>query len=636
MSRPLQVLLVEDNPADADLVVLELQRAGFSPQWLRVESEAGFAAYLRADLDIVLSDYSLPDFSGMRALEMLRESGLDVPFIIISGTIGEDMAVAAMKLGAADYLLKDRLARLGPAVELAMEQASLRRERAKAESALILFRTLVDQSNDTIEVIDPETGRFLDVNQDGPDELGITRSEYLLLRMIDLDPSLDEADWPAFVEKIRTTGSLEVEGCRMRMDGSKFPIEFGAKWVPLDRGYIVAVVRNITERKKHEQQMLRAQRMESLGALAGGIAHDLNNVLSPIMMSLAVLKLRFPDAASQQTISLIGASARHGADMVQQILSFARGVEGRRVPIQIGPLIREIGKITAETFPRNISIKSVVPPELWRVSGDPTQLHQVLLNLCINARDAMPGGGSLTLAAEDLTLDPPAGSHASGAPPGNYVLIRVEDNGTGMVPGIIGEIFEPFFTTKEAGRGTGRGLSTSLAVVKSHGGFIHVDSHPGSGTLFQILIPALTDSPSPDVEMKTPEPTRGNGELILVVDDEASLREMTRQTLEAFGYRVIVACDGIEAISACATHGAEITAALVDLNMPVMDGAATIQVLHKMNPALRVITVSGSAADDGIPGVHRFLSKPYTAESLLLSLKDVILSKTDPETGTRP
>jgi len=252
------VLIVEDRLTDAELILRELRRAGFIPDWQRVDTEADFAASLHPDLEVILSDYSMPAFSGLRALEMLQEHGLDIPFIIVSGTIGEDTAVAAMKQGATDYLLKDRLTRLGPAVEQALEQGRLRRERQRSGEALRLFRALVDHSVDIFEVIDPETARFLDVNEKGPAELGLSRAEYLSLRVFDIDPTIAESDWPQIVAELRTAGSLSGEGRHRRKDGTTFPVEFNAKWVPIDGAYIVAAVRDITARKQTEAALIRA------------------------------------------------------------------------------------------------------------------------------------------------------------------------------------------------------------------------------------------------------------------------------------------------------------------------------------------------------------------------------------------
>ena len=415
-------------------------------------------------------------------------------------------------------------------------------------------------------------------------------------------------------------------------DGSRVPVLTGAAVFEESPGEGVGFVIDLTERKKNEQQALRAQRIESIGTLAGGIAHDLNNSLAPIMMSIAMLEIRFPDPTSQDLLANISSSAQRAADMVRQVLSFARGVGGRRMELQVKHLIRDTEKIANDTFLKNIQVGADVARELWTVVGDPTQLHQVLLNLCVNARDAMPDGGALTLSAQNLTLD----AHYAGldpeARPGPYVLVQVEDTGTGMPPDIVGKIFDPFFTTKEVGQGTGLGLSTSLAIIKSHGGFIRVYSQVGKGTRFEVYLPAQTE-PSVGAEAEAAsEKPRGLGELILVVDDEAAVRQITQQTLEAFGYRVVVAADGAEAIATYAARFTEIAVVLTDMTMPVIDGVATIRVLQKINPVVRIVGASGMstnghAAQAARLGVKHFLSKPFTAEALLKALRQVLSSE---------
>jgi PAS domain S-box-containing protein len=415
----------------------------------------------------------------------------------------------------------------------------------------------------------------------------------------------------------------------IRKDGSRVPVLVGAAVFEDSPEEGVCFVLDLTERKKLEQQALRSQRMESIGTLAGGIAHDLNNSLGPIITALDLLQMKFPDPDSQELFAILSSSAQRGADMVRQVLSFARGVEGRRMEVQIRHLVQDIEKIANDTFLKHIQVRTIIPNDLWTVLGDPTQLHQVLLNLCVNARDAMPNGGTLTISAENLTLD----AHYAGlnleAKPGPYVFLQVKDSGTGVPPEAMEKIFDPFFTTKEVGKGTGLGLSTSLGIVKSHGGFIQVDSELEKGTKFRIYLPAQTEASPATVAERAAEMPRGRGELILVVDDEASVRQITQQTLEAFGYRVVVASDGPDAVAVFARQGAEIAAVLTDMTMPVMDGLATIQVLRKMNPKVPIIAASGLSASDHVAkvaglGVKHFLPKPYTAEILLKTLKEVL------------
>ncbi|MEP6671308.1 MAG: PAS domain S-box protein [Chthoniobacter sp.] len=392
---------------------------------------------------------------------------------------------------------------------------------------------------------------------------------------------------------------------------------------------ILCINTDITEKKKLESQFLRAQRMESIGTLAGGIAHDLNNVLSPIVMAVDLLKMKTTDPASLDVLDTVETSARRGADMVQQVLSFARGVEGQRLIVQPKHLLKEIRKIVADAFPKNIELKVAQKTDLWNVLGDPTQLHQVLLNLCVNARDAMLDGGRITITAENLPVDEQYASMHHDAHAGPHVVLQVQDNGSGMPASLLEKIFDPFFTTKELGKGTGLGLSTSLAIVKSHGGFIQVSSELGRGSTFKIHLPAHQDALEAPADVSHGDLPRGQGELIMVVDDEASIRTVTQQTLEAFGYRVVLAADGVDAVAVYAQQQADIAAVITDMMMPIMDGPATIQVLVKINPLVKIIAASGLSSQGQIakgnwPGVKDFLPKPYTTEVMLHTLAQVL------------
>jgi len=501
-------------------------------------------------------------------------------------------------------------------------------ERKRSEER---FRRLVESNAQGVFFYQPggrvveANDAFLRIINSNRDELEKGRINWIALT----PPEYDDLDRQAARELAARGACAPYEKEFQRRDGTRVPVLLGAATLDNNPEEGVSFVLDITERKRLEQQFLRSQRMESVGTLAGGIAHDLNNVLGPIIMSLDLLKMKFTDEESQELLTVISSSAQRGADMVRQVLSFARGVEGRRMELQIRHLIRDIEKVATETFLKHILIRTIVAQDLWVVAGDPTQLHQVLLNLCVNARDAMPEGGTLTISAENLQIDEQfAGLHPE-ATPGSYVVVSVEDSGVGIPADTLDKIFDPFFTTKEVGRGTGLGLSTTLAIVKSHGGFIRVYSEPGTGTTFKVYLQALPEASAEAVAERAAEMPRGNGELILVVDDEAPVRQITQQSLQAFGYRVIVATDGSEAIATYATRGSEIAVVLTDMMMPVMDGPSTIRVLCKMNPAVRIIGASGLAANAQVAqvtqlGVKHFLPKPYTTEVLLKVLHEIL------------
>jgi CheY-like chemotaxis protein len=314
--------------------------------------------------------------------------------------------------------------------------------------------------------------------------------------------------------------------------------------------------------------------------------------------------------------------------MVNQVLSFARGMEGRRVAVQVSYLVADLVKIVKDTFPKNIAVDVQLVSDLWVLEADPTQLHQVLLNLCVNARDAMPDGGTITIRAENMVVDDHYAAMNIEARVGPHVRIQVEDTGIGIPADIVERIFDPFFTTKDIGKGTGLGLSTTLAIVKSHGGFIRVDSDTGRGATFRVYLPAtsgLTPSATP-IDQPLP---RGDGQTILVVDDEASIRQITQQTLETFGYRVLTAANGADGIALFAQQSSDIALVLIDMMMPIMDGPSTIRALLQIAPSARIIGVSGITVNGKVPqvsgtDVRAFLPKPYTAETLVKAVARVL------------
>jgi PAS domain S-box-containing protein len=394
--------------------------------------------------------------------------------------------------------------------------------------------------------------------------------------------------------------------------------------------FILTVNTDITEKKQLEAQFLRAQRMESIGTLASGIAHDLNNALAPILMSVQILEHKLQDEQSQRILKTLETNTKRSADLVKQVLSFARGVEGKRTTLQVRHIIKEIEQIVKQTFSRSIEICTDIPMlDLWTISGDATQLHQVLMNLCVNARDAMPNGGTLELCARNLWVDEHYARMNLDAKVGPYIVITVSDTGMGIPREIIDRIFEPFFTTKEIGQGTGLGLSTVIGIIKSHGGFVQVLSEVGQGTQFKIYLPVTQATITDDIKKSRHELPRGQGELILVVDDEDSIRELTKISLETYNYKVLSATDGVEALVLYAEHKQDINAVLVDMMMPAMDGITTIRALQKINPQVKIIAVSGLASNYQITeiggnNVKTFLPKPYTSEELLKNLQVVL------------
>jgi len=421
-------------------------------------------------------------------------------------------------------------------------------------------------------------------------------------------------------------GVFDVEYRIVRPDGTVRWVRDKAFPVQNEEGRIVRVVgvaEDVTERKMLEAQFLRAQRMEAIGTLAGGIAHDLNNILSPMLMAAGMLKESSSDPRSREMLSMVETSARRGADIIRQLLTFSRGASGERAPIELQRLVKEMCTIVRETFPREITLEANVARDAWPVVADVTQLHQVLVNLTVNARDAMPRGGRLGLAVANVTLNEDDRALQAKAKPGNYVRVSVKDTGTGIPPEIVDRIFDPFFTTKEVEKGTGLGLSTVLGIVRGHGGFVTVDSTVGVGSAFHVYLPAACTATA-EMRAPTPRPVPvGGGEVVLVVDDEESIRVATRRVLEGHNYRVITASNGKEAVSRFLQEREHVRLVLTDVMMPTMGGGSLARALRLIEPKLKVIAMSGlESAGTELEGLGvTMLQKPCEPSKLLEAVR---------------
>jgi PAS domain S-box-containing protein len=894
MSQPLKILILEDNLDDAELALATLRRAGFEPEWERVDTEAAYLEKLNGGLDVVLSDYQMPEgFNGLRALELLKRSGLEVPFILVSGTIGEDTAVSAMKMGATDYFLKDRLARLGAAVTHALAESRLRREREQSAEALrianaqlgqlleqspaVLYilklsgdivvphlvsenishllgfsvaesmnpdwwsdqlhpedreravnsvaeticagtslteyrirhndghylwvddarRLIRNAAGEPVEVIGVLTDvterrraeevvreasllvsrnrnrkvlielaifciltatiisialwthRFEGVSRwvlkrpfEDLDELILTpiiiaaglaifafrrwreaetaltnhqqvRAAMELLheeldrqvkqrtlelkkanqtlvaegkiyqeseeRFRQLAENIHEVFWitdsgkkhisyvsPAYEgiwgrtcaslyeapdtwlgsirpedrERVRqavltkqTQGAYDEEYRILRPDGTERWIRDRAFPVRGANGSVircVGVAEDITESKRLQEQFYRGQRMEAIGTLAGGIAHDLNNILAPILMAPALLREYARSDQERRLLDLIEQSAQRGSHVVRQLLTFSRGSGGERMSVELFPLLNEMIAIMRETFPREIVIKESASRNLQSVVGDPTQLLQVIMNLCVNARDAMPEGGVLAVEARNVDLSAAELLTHSPAKPGPYVALSVTDSGEGIAPANLERIFDPFFTTKAPTKGTGLGLSTVLGIIRSHHGFVSVTSSLGRGTKFSIYLPAAPKAVGVAEQLPADAPPRGQGELILVVDDEEPICTATRLLLENHGYRVVTANEGAAALASFVENRGDVRLVLTDLMMPIMGGVTLIRALHLLDPDVKVLATSGltdkenhlKIEDLGIDGI---IEKPCDPNELLRTIREHLL-----------
>jgi PAS domain S-box-containing protein len=503
-------------------------------------------------------------------------------------------------------------------------------ERKQAEERLREQARLLDLAQDAIMVRDMED-RVEFWNQGAEKLYGWTAAEVDCKKACDFlykdEPGAAAAARAAVIKDGKWAGEC-THNCQ---DGGTVTVR--SRWTlvrdELEAPKSVLIINtDVTEQKKLETHLMRAQRLESIGTLASGVAHDLNNILTPILICAEILRENPTEEDATSSIALIEESAKRGANVVKQVLTFARGIEGERVVIKPSHLIQEIIDIAQKTFPKSIEISSRYPEDLWSVEVDPTQLHQVLLNLSVNARDAMPQGGSLIIAAENFNVDQHYASTAPGAKEGPYVLLRVSDTGSGMSRAVIDKIFDPFFTTKKAGKGTGLGLSTAFGIVKSHGGFISVSSEIGRGTSFKIFLPAQLKE-LPRESRMTPEALKGHGELVLLVDDEANILRVTKLALENKNYHVVSASDGREALKIFSEQGDSIKAVLTDMGLPHMDGVALIRAIKKMKPEMVFIASTGQDEENRVSelqalGVSNFLGKPYDTQTLLTKVRDTL------------
>ena len=639
MKATVRILHLEDNPADGELVRATLDQENLPCEIRRVVTREAFITEIESgDYALILADYNLPAFDGLTALTLARARRPEIPFLFVSGFIGEEVALESLKNGATDYVFKHNLARLTPAIRRALEAASVRLEREAAEAALqereATLRSFFDAAPFLMGLLEWRDGEVIHCSGNAATAtfFSVTAEETRerSLRDLELPPAILSKAHAQFERCQREERAVEVEySFEWRRQARHFSITLSPvarnDGLPARCCYIAE---DITEKKQLERQYLRAQRLESVGTLASGLAHDLNNVLAPIVMALRLFRAKLPDPEDQELLTNLESSARRGADIIRQVLTFARGVEGERQPVALSVLIGELEKIIRETFARSLQLEIRIPDDLRPILGDSTQLYQVLMNLCVNARDAMPGGGLLRIEARNLQLNADATRSHAGAQPGDYVRISVADTGTGIAPEVIDKIFDPFYTTKDIGHGTGLGLPTTLTIVKSHGGWITVESEPGRGSEFQIYLPASRAGGVTASKSAISEQPAGRGELVLVIDDDTTIRQVARTTLIKAGYQVLIARDGSEALALFHTQGQPIALVLTDMMMPKMDGPALIAALHKLGSHVPIITMSGLVEPGpSLPhpaGASAFLEKPFTAESLLDAVRTTL------------
>ena len=762
MPTPLRVLVLEDRPADAELMVHELRRAGFDPDWRRVETEPDYLAHLDPALDVILADYRLPGFTALTALRHLQDRGLDIPFIIITGTLGDEEAVECVKQGAADYLLKDRMARLGTAVARALEEKQRLAEHKREEAALLKLSRAVEQAADhifitnrdgVIEYVNPafenhtgyakaemlgQTPRILKSGKHEPrfyerlwqrvlagqvfrgvfinrkkngdlyyEEKTITplkdaqgsithfvstgcditerqRAEEALLAsearfagILDIAEdaiiSVDETQhiklFNKGAEKIFGYAGQEVLGQPLdvllplrfvethrqnilgfavstdaarrmgerkeifgrRKDGTEFPAEASISKLKLENTTIFTVMlRDITERKSLEQQLRQSQKIEAIGRLTGGIAHDFNNLLTVINGYSEMLLQTLPAGDLQRdNVVQIREAGERAASLTRQLLAFSRRQILAPVVLDLNATVTNMDKMLRRVIGEDIDLMPALKPGLGHVKADPGQIEQVILNLAVNARDAMPKGGKLTIETADVELDEDYARQHVGARTGPHVMLAVSDTGVGMDAETQAHIFEPFFTTKEQGKGTGLGLATVYGIVKQSGGSIWAYSEVGRGATFKIFLPRVNEATESRGPCEEVAQTLRGAETILLVEDDTGVRALARAILQGNGYTVLEASNGAAAIQVFTAHKGTVHLIISDVIMPLLSGREMAASLVAANPDVKVLFISGYTDDAvvrhgvlerGIP----FLQKPFTPNSLLRKVREAL------------
>ena len=637
--QKLHVLILEDRVADTELMVHQLQKAGFDLAWERVETERAYVDRLNSELDVILADYTLPQFDALHALHILQEKGLDVPFIVVTGSVSEEVAVECMKQGAADYLLKDRLTRLGPAVKQALAAKRIRDERKRTSDALReseeRYRNVVERANDGIILLRDfriiyANPRFAEMMGEPADQIVGTRfSRYV-------DPGEMRKVTQQYVGRMNGDPVPSIyETILRRKDGKRIYVEFNAGLIthqgtPTD----LLLVRDVTERKHLEEQIQQQERMAAIGRLAGGIAHDFNNFLTSIMLYAQLLAGRadLPNDARAQAETILG-EAQGATRLVQQILDFSRRAPIEKERIDLRLFIKEVSDILERTLPENNHLRLDVGQEPYTVNADPTRIQQVVMNLAVNARDAMPEGGDLHIVLSRLELGPDDSPPLKGMPPGNWVSLTVEDTGTGIPPDVLPHIFEPFYTTKEPGKGTGLGLAQVYGIVKQHNAHIDVDTEMGRGTKVTVLFPAADEEHEETREVEEELPT-GQGETILLVEDEKRVREAISEILSSLNYTVLAAADGEEAL-ALSTPDRDIDLIITDLIMPEMGGERLIQELNARSP-VKALAVTGYVMQEDLDTLQRegivdLIQKPFEIQDLAEKVYNALHQKQNSE-----
>ena len=645
---PLQVLLIEDSPVDSELILRALRSGGYTPVSVRVETEKDYVASLdNPAIDLVLADYNLPQFDAMRALALYQERQIDIPFIVVSGTIGDERSVEILKAGAHNYVLKDKLDRLVPVIERELRDAETRRERKHALEALAQSRdfylTLFEGFPAMIwrAGVDGQCDYF---NATWLAFRGRALSDELSDQWIDgMHPEDRERRQAAYWQAFAACQPFDLDYRLRRSDGDyRWIQDAGRPFKGLDgafAGYIGCCT-DVTDRRNAEEQLRHAMRMESIGRLAGGVAHDVNNILTGIGGLAQLLRQgKVVDAAQTEDLDEICSLVDRGAGLTRQLLTFSRRQPLQTAVLDMGALLQETCRLLQRLIGEHITLVCDRGGDDLLVEADKGQIEQVLMNLAINAHDAMPGGGTLTIAAKGVELDRAFADAHPGASPGAQVRLTVTDSGCGMSAETQRHIFEPFFTTKDVGKGTGLGLSTVYGIVKQHGGSIWVSSAPNQGTTFTIYLPRVVGDAQEDADgMVDSAASPGQG-TVLLVEDEKTVRVLAQRILERRGHTVLAAATPEEARALFARHGDGVDVLLTDVIMPGTSGPDLADELSRDNPSLGVVFMSGYIKEmfDRLTPLHvTFVAKPFMPGALLAAVDAVRRKCSGGETTDEP
>lgn len=635
MANSIKALFVDDSQDDVLLLARMLTKGGCDLSWERVETQAEMrAALLSADWNIVICDFKMPDFDGLAAIALLKELSPSTPIILVSGTIGEETAVECMKAGACDYLMKNNLIRLVPAVERELREAQIRKERTIMERELReserQYRQLVDQSNDAILLTKPD-GAILDANPAACRIFGRSVDDIRSIgrnALVDLtDPRLHEA-----LEKRSRAGSGVAEFTMVRATGEKFPAEVSSSVFTDGDGETKTsmIIRDITQRRLMEERLLQSQKMEAIGQLASGVAHDFNNMLGVILgyVEMAIDMVE-PSGELHASLLEIRKAAERSSTLTKQLLSFARTQSASPETIDPNDAINGSLAMLRRLIGEDISLDFRPGATIWPVRIDQSQIDQILVNLCVNSRDAIAKDGIIAIETQNIALSESPHSDHVGVPPGEYVMVAFSDNGCGIAQEIIDKVFDPFFTTKPKGKGTGLGLSTVYEIVRQIGGFIKASSEANQGTVFRAYLPRSADR-SEEAPEKAPD---GNPvccqETLLVVEDEQALLFLSKAILEAKGYKVLTAGLPSEAIRLAGEYTGDVDLLMTDVVLPEMNGKELAEKICALRGNIKRLFVSGYSAEtmvrEGVldPGSN-FLSKPYSVNDLLSKVREIL------------